>query len=180
MSNLNKWNKWYENLPERAPYGDSQTYRIGAEFLKDCKTIEDWGCGKGWFSKFVNSESTYVGIDGSHNQFVDKQVDLEKYTSSVDGVFLRHVLEHNYNWASILENALKSFNKKMVLAIFTPWSDTVTKQIAFVESVGVPDISFLKTDIEEKLNNYVFSYMEIPSEETYYGVEYVYLISANQ
>jgi len=176
MSNMNKWNEWYKNLTETEPYGDSVTYRIGADFLKDCDTIEDWGCGKGWFSQFVDSQTTYIGIDGSHNQFVDKQVDLELYRSTVEGVFMRHILEHNYNWATVLDNALQSFTKKMVLVIFTPWSDTTTKEIAYIDDVGVPDLSFSQKEIEEKLGDHPFSYIEIPSQETFYGIEYVYLI----
>lgn len=176
MSNFNKWNGWYSGLKNVEPYGLTSSYRVGAEFLFDCETVEDWGCGKGWFRTVVNSETKYIGLDGSHNKFVDKHVDLESYISNVEGVFMRHVLEHNYGWENVLSNALKSFTKKMVLIIFTPWSESETKQIGFTDSVGVPDLSFSKKDIEKYINNLNFQYIEINSPETFYGIEYIYLI----
>jgi hypothetical protein len=36
-------------------------------------------------------------------------VDLAHYRSNVPGIFMRHILEHNYEWARILDNALASF-----------------------------------------------------------------------
>lgn len=176
MSNLNRWNSWYKNLHNKEPYGDTESYKIGAEFLSDCSKVEDWGCGKGWFRLYLKSSSEYVGLDGTFNKFVDRHVDLEKYTSNTDGIFLRHVLEHNYNWKPILENALKSFKKRMVLVIFTPWSDGETKQIGYTDSVGVPDLSFSRKDIEEYLNKFQYEYIELNSPETFYKVEYIYLI----
>jgi hypothetical protein len=176
MSNLNKWNNWYSGLSNLEPYGRTESYKIGADFLKDCKEIEDWGCGKGWFRTAVSNNSRYIGLDGSHNKFVDKHVDLEKYTSNIDGIFMRHILEHNYGWENILSNALKSFTKKMVLIIFTPWSEKETKQIGFTDSVGVPDLSFSRNDIEKYLSKLTYQYLEINSPETFYGIEYIYLI----
>lgn len=176
MSNLNKWNQWYSNLNNMEAYGDTSSYRLGADFLSDCSEIEDWGCGKGWFRTVIPSTSKYVGLDGSHNKFVDKHVDLESYRSSVEGIFMRHVLEHNYGWENVLSNAVQSFSKKMVLVLFTPWSNGETKQIGFTDSVGVPDLSFAKTDIEKHLEKLNFEYIELVSPETFYGIEYVYLI----
>ena len=80
--------------------------------LKDCKIIEDWGCGMGWFKQFVKSK--YIGLDGSKTPHSDKKVDLTKYKSSVDGIFMRHILEHNFEWEKILRNACQSFTKKFV------------------------------------------------------------------
>jgi hypothetical protein len=94
MSNLGKWNKWYESVTDQMPFGDSESYVIGAKFLEDCEVVEDWGCGLGWFSKF--RPNGYFGVDGSDSPFASKIVDLEEYTSFVDGIFMRHVLEHNY------------------------------------------------------------------------------------
>lgn len=177
MSNINKWNIWYKDLKNIEPYGDTESYKIGSDFLFDCEQVEDWGCGKGWFRLFLDRNSKYIGLDGTFNKFVDKHVDLETYTSNVDGIFMRHVLEHNYNWKIVLQNALKSFKKKMVLIIFTPWSEDKTKQIGFTDSVGVPDISFLKDDIINMLDDYEYRELELQSKETFYGIEYVFLIS---
>jgi hypothetical protein len=176
VSNLNKWDVWYSSLKNVQPYGATESYKIGAEYLSDCSTVEDWGCGKGWFRKILSQDINYVGLDGTHNQFVDKHVDLEKYTSKVEGLFMRHVLEHNYGWENVLKNALESFIKKMVLVFFTPWSDGQTKQIGFTDSVGVPDLSFSKNDIEKYMIGFEYEYIELVSPETTYGIEYVYLI----
>src|SRR5688572_4685695 len=113
MSNLGKWDEWYGSSEVAEPFGDTQSYRIGADYLDDCEIVEDWGCGKGWFSKFRTHNC--LGIDGSRSPFASRVVDLEEYTSSVDGIFMRHVLEHNYQWKKILRNAIESFDKKMVL-----------------------------------------------------------------
>lgn len=174
MSNLGKWDPWYRAIETKAPYGDTESYRIGADFLEDCETVEDWGCGRGWFSTFRTK--TCLGLDGSQSPFADLIVDLETYTSAVDGIFMRHVIEHNYRWRTILANALASFRKKMVLAIFTPWSDDETKEIRFVERLGVPDISFRQSDIVDMLEDLDWELRELPSTRVIYGQEHVFLI----
>lgn len=176
MSNLNKWNEWYSNVRVMESYGSSSSYKIGADYLSECSTVEDWGCGKGWLRQFFPKTVSYIGVDGSHNKFVDKQVDLENYKSDVEAIFMRHVLEHNYGWKNILSNAVDSFQKKMVLIFFTPWSEKEVKEIGFTNSVGVPDLAFCKEEIESYFKGLVFKYMEIQSPETFYGVEYIYLI----
>lgn len=89
---------------------------------------------------------------------------------------MRHVLEHNYGWQNVLSNAVDSFTKKMVLVLFTPWSSGETKQIGFTDSVGVPDLSFAKSNIEKYFDKLNFKYLELVSPETFYGIEYVYLM----
>lgn len=149
MSNLGKWEKWYCMLQKDNPeaYGESVTYQLAADWLRDCSVIEDWGCGKGWFSKFVPKEK-YIGIDGSSSPFADKVVDLVNYRSNVPGIMVRHVIEHNYEWKTLLTNALESFTERMVLILFTPLSDE-THELAYHENPGVPDLSFAKSDILE-------------------------------
>lgn len=175
MSNLGKWDAWYRAADGKAPYGDTESYRIGADFLEDCVTVEDWGCGRGWFTNF--RPRNCVGLDGSRSPFADRIVDLETYTSDVDGIFMRHVLEHNYRWRTILANALASFRKKMVLAIFTPWSDGETREIRFVERVGVPDIAFRQGDIVDMLEGLDWELRELRSAQVIYGQEHLFLIA---
>jgi hypothetical protein len=178
VSNVGKWDGWHGSLEAPRPYGDSESYRIGAEYLADCEVVEDWGCGAGWFSKFRTHG--YVGVDGSRSPFATRIADLEEYTSSADGIFMRHVLEHNYRWSEVLRNAVRSFRRKLVLAIFTPWSDGETREIAFVDRVGVPNISFRKDDIVEHLRGLRFELLEISSPETLYGQEHVFLVSRGE
>lgn len=149
MSNLGKWEKWYCMLQKDNPeaYGVSDTYQLAADWLQDCAIIEDWGSGKGWFSRFIPEEK-YVGIDGSRSPFAHKVVDLVQYRSNVPGIFMRHVIEHNYEWKTLLTNALESFTERMVLVLFTPMADE-THEIAYHTNPGVPDISFSKNDLVE-------------------------------
>jgi len=175
VQNLNKWDVRLRDAPARAPFGDTESYRIGADFLQDCEAVEDWGCGLGWFASVRGGGC--ISVDGSHSPFADRQADLVEYTSDVDGLFMRHVLEHNYEWRRILANALRSFRKKMVLAIFTPWSDGDTKEIRFVEDIGVPHLSFRRADITDMLHDLEWELLERTSPNRIYGQEHIFLIT---
>ena len=175
-SNVGLW-KWYEGMTEPIAYGDDTTYKLGAEFLYDCKTIEDWGCGTAYFSNFMHSKQYYKGIDGSHSNFVSEIHDLTTYVSleKPDGILMRHILEHNHDWKSILQNALLSFEKKFVLVLFTPLTTSPTKVIVENVEPPVPDISFCLYDILEFLKPYKFNVEEVRTN-TQYGVEYIFYI----
>jgi len=151
MSNLGRWAAWYAPLPadaEPQPFRNSApTYELGAEFLKGCALVEDWGCGKGWMRTLIPPER-YRGIDGTASPFADEVVDLATYRSQVPGIYMRGVIEHCYDWETVLANAVASFTQRMALVIFTPLAET-TREIAFVEELGVPDISFRLEDLEE-------------------------------
>ena len=85
---------------------------------------------------------------------------------------MRHVLEHNHNWSNILANAVNSFKKRMVLIIFTPFTDK-TRQIA--KSTDIPDISFRKEDLTEFFKQ--FKYTEESLEtDTQYKTEHIFYI----
>lgn len=172
-ANTAKWEGWYAGVETPRPYGDTSTYRKGAEFLSDCGTVEDWGCGLGWMRNFVPADR-YVGVDGSASRFADRVVDLETYRSDVDGVFMRHVLEHNYRWEKILENALASFRHRFVLVTFTPYTET-TREIAFNEDPGVPDISFAKEDLTRHFVGLSWR-EETFATDTQYGTETIYFV----
>jgi glycosyltransferase involved in cell wall biosynthesis len=165
---IDKWN--YQTVGEFA-YGDDTTYKKGMVFLDGHGNIEDWGCGAAYAKLFVKN-SKYIGIDGSQGAFTDKVVDLRKYTSKTDCIFIRHVLEHNHNWSNILANAVNSFNNRMVLIIFTPFTDK-TRQIAKLS--GIPDISFRKEDLTEFFKQ--FKYTEESLEtDTEYKMEHIFYI----
>ena len=175
-SMLGKWNKWYKNIKTSGAfrYGNTITYKLSADFLKDMNEVEDWGCGTGGFKRFYNGK--YVGIDGSGNPFVDKVVDLRGYKSNVDGIVMRHVLEHNYDWKEVLAGAVSSFKKRFCLVIFTPFMDK-TQEIAHNKKYGVdvPDIAFKKEDIEDFFRGLKWR-MESHQTKTGYGVEHIYYV----
>jgi len=177
---MNKWNGWYDKVDKLKgtfEYGNTVTYDKAAEYLQTCNIVEDWGCGGCFFKN--KCKTTYIGVDGSNTPFADKKVELLNYTSNVDGILLRHVLEHNYEWKKILDNALKSFNKRMCLVLFTPLS-TETKEIAHNRHVGVdvPDLSFSLKDIDSVIKHYgnIQYSFEIFNTETQYKIETIFYI----
>jgi hypothetical protein len=138
MSNKGKWNKAYEGLSERSPYGDTTSYHAAERWLSG-QSVEDWGCGKGYFQTIHIGD--YFGIDGSETPFANHVEDLTTYKSDSESILLRHVLEHDFNWLKIWENALQSARSRIALILFTPLVNGETKQQDFDQSVGVPDLS---------------------------------------
>lgn len=151
--------------------GDDVTYQKGMAFLSDCATVEDWGCGTGYSKKFCTG--TYRGLDGSKGPETDIVVDLRDYKSNPDGIFMRHVLEHNHDWKKVLDNAVASFRKKLVIILFTPLT-AETRQIATNWS-KIPDMSFRKEDITGALKEFKVK-EEVLRTKTQYGMEFVFYI----
>lgn len=148
VTNLGKWDRWYALLGDAAepqPYAQTITYELGAAWLADCETVEDWGCGKGWLRTLIDP-GRYRGIDGSASPFADEIADLADYRSEVPGVFMRHVIEHDPRWREILANALASFTHRMVLILFTPLAEQ-THDIAWEVDPGVPNLAFALVDL---------------------------------
>ena len=176
--------KWNYGLTPTFPYGDETSYRKAMDFLDGPYIIEDWGCGTAWARRFVK-KGRYIGLDGSWSMHCDQVTDLRTYRSEADGILIRHILEHNYDWRKILENALASFQKKFCLILFTPFGD-VTQSIGSTKE-NVPDISFRKEDLLEFLDavdeaskrsdrrRFYFTEESIQSA-TQYGVEHLFYI----
>ena len=122
-------------------------------------------------------EENQMTDDGSANPFVDKVADLSRYRSSVDGIMMRHVLEHNSAWPEVLGGAVSSFKKKLCLVLFTPFMDT-TQQIAHNKrhGVDVPDIAFSRTDIEAFFEGLKWRLEDNIKTRTGYRVEHVYYV----
>jgi polysaccharide pyruvyl transferase WcaK-like protein len=157
-------------------YGDDTSYKKGIAFLDGHGDIEDWGCGFAHAKTFVE-KSRYIGIDGSAGKFADRIADLRKYTSEADCIFMRHVLEHNYDWRRILANAVASFKRRMVLIIFTPLAET-TRQIAtsrILTSSPVPDISFRREDLTTFFKQYKYAEESLVTN-TQYKTEHIFYI----
>ena len=99
-----------------------ESYKKAAEFLGPDQPVEDWGGGTGWAKRYFTGP--YKNIDGSTHKNVDEVADLVKYTSSVENILMRQVLESNVDWRKILANVKKSFKKKFCLVIATPLVET--------------------------------------------------------
>lgn len=173
MSNLGKWDRWHSLIgDEPAPFGLSVTYQLGADWLADCGLVADWGCGRGWMRKLIPPER-YRGIDGSQTPFADEIADLAAYRAETPGVFVRHVLEHNRQWAAVVDNALASATQRLFLAVFTPLADH-THEITFAPDPGVPDISFRLGDLTDRVETAGMAWTaETLETPTQYGVETV-------
>lgn len=167
---LGRWAPWYRGLEAGEPqsYGDTTTYGLAAEFLADCKSVADWGTGKGYFQTL---RPDAIGVDGTDTPFADVVADLRTYRRKVGGILLRHVLEHNEDWREIMDNAAWSANAKLCIVLFTPLSD-VTHEIARAPDIDVPDISFRLSDITERLAGFAVGFTEHDTV-TQYGREVV-------
>jgi len=181
-SNVGKWDAWYKELPSTPSafrYSDTITYQLAANFLSDCAVVEDWGVGGGGF---LNYRPDAIGIDGSNTPFAKKTyVDLCNYVSECDGVHMRHVLEHNYEWKHILHNAFKSATKKICITLFIEMTSNETKEIAhnLKHGVDVPDLSLSENEFMDIIQSYNPSHYTVESlpTQTGYGREIVYCIT---
>jgi len=98
-------------------YGQEASYRIGMKWLASCDLVEDWGCALAYAKNFRTG--AYRGIDGTAGA-ADVIADLSTYRSKVEGIHMRGILEHNYDWRIILANAIDSFTKRMSLMLYRP------------------------------------------------------------
>jgi tetratricopeptide (TPR) repeat protein len=177
------WNSIYQNYegPPKS-YDDDLTMKKGAVFLNDSeiKIVEDWGCGFGGFKNYIANHQTYIGIDGSDTPFANHIVDLEEYKSKVDAVFMRHILEHNPNWERILKNAISSFEKKMVLILFTPFVEktlVINQYTIFGKNCAMVDIAFRKEDITRYFSGINWLSEENLQTNTQYKIEHIFYLT---
>jgi len=162
VSNLGKWasvytDKWIARRQGTGrKMGGALSYRLAANFFKGVDTVEDWGGGLGAFQHFLPDTTKYIVVDGTNTPYADHVEDLESYRSHAEGILLRHVLGHNIKWKVILNNALASFQRKLCVIFFTPWSDDETKVIS-TSKLGrhtIPVISFQRQDIEDCIESF--------------------------
>jgi len=154
-------------------FGGDTTYRKAMEFLEGCARVEDWGCGTAYARRFLKA-GVYVGVDGSPNKFCDAQVELAEYTSRAEGILIRHVLEHNPDWRTILGNALASFTKRLALIVSTPFGPE-TREIA-VQWGGIPDISFRREDLVEALGGLPCTEESVKTA-SFHGEEHIFYVT---
>lgn len=159
---LGHWD--YSKFEQPTSYGQDITYKKAMAFLDNCNVVEDWGCGTTYAKTFRNGKK-YIGIDGSRSKFADIIADLREYRSQADGIIMRHILEHNYEWRKVLTNAVSSFRNRMVLITFTPFVGE-THQVA-MNFANTPDIFFRKEDITA-----CFTGLKISEETCYTEIQY--------
>jgi hypothetical protein len=193
LSRLAVWSDFwkYRSRDEK----DLSLLRV-VDFINDdpsVKTLEDWGCGKCISQKYFRPDISYTGLDGTQTLPDVKVVDLNKYVSDppVDAVFVKHVLEHNEDWRSILKNLLKSFTRRAVIMVFTPFSDDqkggdtyrasgYTSSNSKGEVVNIPDIRMSRVDFEQILHDGDVSYKMVELKTpTVYGQDTVYYLTKN-
>jgi hypothetical protein len=162
----------YERDEVPSIYG-TETYETPINWLLEtCDSIEDWGCGYAWARRFV-PEGKYYGVDGSPEAapYADEICDLTTRKSDVDGIFIRHILEHNYSWRNVLENATASFRKRLVLIIFTPFGEHTKPMV----SNDLVDLSFRKQEITD-----YFKGLSVREEhlatDTQYKIEHLFYV----
>lgn len=172
-ASVGQWDRHYAGLVAPEPYGDSPTYAMAAEWMGGLASVEDWGCGKGWLRRLCDP-AAYRGIDGSASPFADEVDDLATRDTSVEGIVLRHVLEHNDNWTEVLDNALRCCTKKLIVVLFTPCkASTIVLQREHAYG-NVPVIAFRFDDIICRMPTHVtVTSQMIESPSTAYGVETV-------
>ena len=181
MSNIGRWDQYYigKTKDDLLMYSnnDDTTYRKGYEWLRYCGTIQDWGCGYGFF-KTLCKDNVYIGLDGSCAPNAYMQVDLATYRSCTPGIFMRHVLEHNEEWEQVLRNALSSFYDRMVLVLFTPFSDHTYDMEPIESGTEHRCFSFKKEDITNMFDEYCIRWTleENLHTETQFHVEHIFYL----
>jgi hypothetical protein len=103
-------------------YGTDDTYIKAAEWLFACKTVSDWGGGRGYFKKWLTAGTEYILVDGTRQDASAPTIiaNLGTYREPSEGILLRHVLEMTEDWQVILRNAVRAFCYRMVVVTFTP------------------------------------------------------------
>jgi len=177
MSNVGKWSKQYRGVTRPQHYGDSPSYRRGADLLADCSVVEDWGCGLGWFRQFLGRDQVYRGLDGTISNFCTAVADFSTYRSETEGLYMRHVLEHNYDWETVLNNALGSFTKRFVLVTFTPFTNvTPHEELRYEEDYDVPTLALNHDVLISHFDEFNWTEETLLSAQAYYGSETLFVI----
>lgn len=179
-SNMGKWDSWYANLNKSKPSNvhDDTTLKMATSFFNNTSLVEDWGCGNGQFYQF--RPQGYRGVDGSKTPYADEIADLVKYRTHAPGILLKHVIEHNFEWDKILENALHSFTERMCLIVHTPVRDSGVQVMKLADNPnGVPDLSFTREtlmSIIKKFPQITTVEEKIVKTKTNYNVEHVFFL----
>ena len=158
--------------------GCDTTFKRGAAYLSRIGQVEDWGCGTAYFRGYLPA-GRYRGIDQDPAADADLIANLTEHTSAPDGILLRHVLEFDRGWRSILRNALASFRRRMVLVISTPFvrATTAHHRPDATSSRTCLQIHFARGDLVREFRGLSFRLEENVRTETRSGREHVFYLS---
>ena len=160
-------------------FGCDTTFKRAAAYLSDIGHVEDWGCGTAYFKRFV-PDGRYCGIDHDPLASYDKLAELATYRSTADGVLLRHVLEHDLRWQSILRNAIASFSRRMVVVVHTPFVRSTAPRARQGDPIpgdSSPEIHFCRGDLVREFLGMPFRLEENIRTDSAYGREHVFYLS---
>lgn len=166
--------KWDHSRP--MVYGSEASYRKAAEFLDGyCPIVEDWGAGR-TAAKPYFVKSRYIAIDGSVcGDRIDMIADLRDYRSEIaDGILIRHVLEHNYDWTRIVQNALGCpCLRRLVIVLFLQPRDWT--EMFELNQDGIPNLHISRRCLEEMFQGWSWRSEMIPRNDlTCHTAEYFY------
>jgi len=166
------WN--YDHLKTPRAYGPKVTYHNALRWLQVCPAIEDWGCGPGYFGTILPGTVRYFGLDGAVSQWGSKvPIDLATYKSNIPGIMMRHVLEHNMSWRTILANALESFTQRMCLILFVPPIDGI--EAVNYSKDDTPILALPSLAIDSMVAPYLVTSHRIKTKSPY-GYETIYYL----
>ena len=147
----------YEKADKPFQYGnDATTYYLAGRYLSGNGLVEDWGCGTAWARLFIGAP--YRGVDIAKSKWNDVVADLRTYIPDepVPKIFMRHVLEHNWDWREILHNMLRSFTDRATLILFLKPGDkdVNTYRTPNCPDSYVPGLSLCEADLEAIIEMY--------------------------
>ena len=154
---VGKWEPWFREEPNPRSFGDTESYGIACEMLDSHGVVEDWGCGCAYAKRFFKLAS-YIGVDGSYSEHCDIVDDLRTRESNPDGILLRHILEHNIQWESLLVNAMNCTKSKLVIVFFLPFGTIEGEHKA--DDRGIVTFSLRRDAVFDVLKHQNFSVSE--------------------
>lgn len=139
---------WHATRLQHPSYGSPTSYRLAAQWVEGCRTVDDWGGSFGFLRHFLPGDVRYRVIDGTTQHADTVLADLTTFAEPADGIVLRHVLDMARDWPQVLENALAAFQRRLVVVTFTP--DAPTSHIHKMKS-GWPVWSFNPDDLRRAM-----------------------------
>lgn len=133
-------------------YATTKTYLLAAEWLRNCETVSDWGGGSGFFQSCLPPSVHYTLVDGTVQATDQVLADLTTYHEPSDGILLRHVLDINAEWRTILRNAIAAFRERLLVITYTP----AVMQTTFIRNKsGWPVHHFRPSDLVEEMSPFL-------------------------